>query len=181
MVLGATSFAFTPLPYFCGFEDTIENDTWELNTGINGMMAHNKWAIDTALSKLGAKSLYVSEDSGATSSFNNTNIQVVCYKTFDFDIGTYNLSFDYLVGGSADQLMQVCFVPFSQTTNSSSTSVLPWLANSKLVNSVAMESEIYNHSSWSQFQTVLHVSVSGQYKLVFIWSNNCNSPYNCRI
>ena len=55
-LLGFSQQVDIQLPYFCGFEDPVENANWVLSNGVNV----NQWIIGSAISREGQKSLYIS-------------------------------------------------------------------------------------------------------------------------
>ena len=61
------------LPYFCGFEaEDSETSQW----GINNGTATNAWYIDTVARDSGSYGLYVSQDGGASHTYNGTSISI---------------------------------------------------------------------------------------------------------
>lgn len=60
-----TPIAIAQIPYFCGFEDTVENNNWQLGDVWDINQAH----IGNAVAYSGNNSLYISDDGGLTNSY----------------------------------------------------------------------------------------------------------------
>ena len=67
------------LPFFCDFEDTVQNALWSLENGSNP----NAWFIGPATHNGGANSLYVSGDNGVSNSYTVGSADAVDYAFID--------------------------------------------------------------------------------------------------
>ena len=82
------------LPYFCNFEDTIQNGHWILNNGF----ALNRWYIGAqGANGINGNGLYISDDNGVSVSYDNTSsVTVFASNYIQFnDAPEFNLSFDW--------------------------------------------------------------------------------------
>ena len=81
------------LPYYCDFEDTVENAHWKFFLGSNT----NKWVVDTAINHGGERALYVSNDNGSTNAYTvNSSSRVWACRDLYFDphYSQFIISFD---------------------------------------------------------------------------------------
>ena len=99
------------LPFFCDFEDTIQNALWSLENGANS----NKWCIGTATNYGGINSLYVTGDNGVSNSYTVGAADAVDYAFIDVVIptpGEYGYSFDWKCNGErTNDYMRVALIP----------------------------------------------------------------------
>lgn len=162
------------LPYTCGFEDDAENAQWAL---VNGSCT-NQWYIGTAAKHEGEKGLYISQDGGATSSYNNNQTTTV-YAYRDIEIteaGAYTISFDYNVGGEGSGMYAYDYVmaylaPGSATFTASNSSYVS-IPDDYMPLSTERLSEQYD---WTTQTAQLPSVEPGSYKLVFMWCNDGSS------
>ena len=108
MTFLTVSVAPATLPYVCGFEDPVENDAWTFVQ--DGQV--NQWFIDTNVVTFDgtAHSMYVSQDSGTTNTYNSST-SAVCwaYRDIQFnDANEFELSFDWrCLGESSYDFLKV--------------------------------------------------------------------------
>ena len=159
--------AIVDLPYSQNFDNlsghgfTFSGSTdnpWLVGT------AQNNTTDDQGNTTTGG-ALYVSNDNGATASY-NTNITATSYASSPFmafgQYASYTLSFDYKAMGEATSYaiydyLTVHLVPFGGTVTESNA-ITPRLANV---------------SQWTTFTTTLPASyANGTYQLVFKWYND---------
>lgn len=85
------------VPYYCDFEDTVENALW--NTPVNVNVWNDKWHIGSYVSYSGSHSIYVTHDNGVTNLNNGFNLYdpVYAYRDFDLDplYPQYNITFKH--------------------------------------------------------------------------------------
>lgn len=117
LLAGATR-AQLPHSYYCDFEDAAENAQWGLNTPKNESYTWvNQWAIGSSVYSLGAQSMYISPDAGASAIYNKIEASrlMVAWRELKLEAGRYDLAFDWMMGGdSARAAMVVAWVPESQ-------------------------------------------------------------------
>ena len=160
------------LPFFCDFEDTIQNALWSLENGANS----NKWCIGTATNYGGINSLYVTGDNGVSNSYTVGAADAVDYAFIDVVIptpGEYGYSFDWKCNGErTNDYMRVALIPASETLVASTNppggyyffAEMPstWLP---LDGGVKLNLQ----SSWQNRTNVVHVPSAGTYHLAFIF------------
>ena len=83
------------IPFFCGFEDSVEISKWTLNP--QTAKAKDQWCIGTATRSEGRRSLYISNDSAQSAQHGVDNNVILAYRTIKFPekAGKYNISFDW--------------------------------------------------------------------------------------
>lgn len=163
--------------YQTDFEDKSEQEMWELNTGVLGEECVNKWYFGKPGANRGDVGLFVSND-GLSNNYDKMGVSVVAMRTFTFDEGDYELSFEWQAGGmSTIDGLYVCWIPIADSikTNSVNTSMLQkWVATYGL--SFGRDSLRLNQRSWNVVSDTLH-SDGGEYKLVFVWNNGVTGTY----
>lgn len=95
------------VPYSLGFEE-YEADMiadWHLNDGYDPSVTSEKWVIGSAIKSEGKRSLYISNDNGATCTFDSAFHTCMAYFDFTVPSGQYELSFDWRCLGSDDAYM----------------------------------------------------------------------------
>ena len=161
------------------FTDNFEGDIcWLL---INGDRT-NTWVIGDATNHGGSKSLYISNDGGATNAY-STNTESIVYATklVSLSAGQYAVSYDWKARGSEYDYLRAVLVPASvELTAGSSlptgfgTSVLPagWIA-------LDGGTFLTENSDWTTFETNdVEVTETGNYRVVFLWRNSVFNVYN---
>ncbi|MBQ9507929.1 MAG: fibronectin type III domain-containing protein [Bacteroidales bacterium] len=158
------------VPYYCDFENEEENAAWTI---VNGNR-HNKWFIAQAVNNTpnGYKSLYVSQDSGQTNSYNNGILSNVwAYRDIHFpEAAEFKLSFSWRSNGESccDYLQvllgtptpinadfagipdnaRVIFENLSETTNWSDTSII---LNNNYANTTQRLYFVWQSGLWDGF------------------------------
>ena len=92
------------VPFFCGFEDSVELAQWTLNEFTPD--AKDQWCVGPATSSEGRRCLYISNDSAQSAKHGLANNVVLAYRTIKFPekAAKYNISFDWKnVGGSNER------------------------------------------------------------------------------
>lgn len=165
---------YLQIPYFCGFEDTVENANWVFND-VSGSL--NKWKIGTAEKNIGDYGLYVSFDDGVTAGNNNTKNYVTVSREFTLQPGIpYDISFDWKNPGYGYGKLYICWIPASYTIPSTAalTDALPtWLKTWGVFDGDTLLS---GASVWQN--KTFNVTGTGQvYKLLFFWVNTASSTH----
>ncbi|MBR0170684.1 MAG: fibronectin type III domain-containing protein [Bacteroidales bacterium] len=149
-------------PYMTGFEE--DDDTgWEFANGSNG------WFIDTAAHNTGSYALYVSNDNGASNSYNITSTtNSYAYRYIQFDqAGDYILSFDWRAMGEGTSTRYDYMIAYLASSNAdfeaSTISTTGW---NNLTGYLNMQSE------WQTFSTIFSITTPGLYPMVFLWHND---------
>ena len=167
-----------PTPATIPFSDNFEsNSGWQNGGGYGGQ----QWTRGTAASNGGSYGFYVTNGStndtyGANNYSNYSSSGNWCYyayRTLSMSAGTYVVSYDWRANGeSTCDFLRVALVPASTTltdgTNSSvSSSSLPsgWIAADG-------GSKLNLSTTWASKSSSVTVPSTGEYNLVFIWSND---------
>ena len=179
------------LPYFCGFEDPLENANWTFRKGTN---FGNQWVIGSAVANYGNNSLYISHNNGTSAEYTNSKGSAISYRTFNLPQGTYQVDFDWMALGNGTDVMYVAWMT-SQTeivdlwatdNNGAGSGVKmyskPW--QSIVANGVTQRDTIMSsYATWQHGS--FEVNSSGNpVKLVFFWTNSqtkANNPGGCKI
>ena len=140
---------------------------WEL---INGTPS-NKWCWGTATSNGGTHSLYVSNDNGATTTYDGNNTKIFATKLLQFADGKYEFSFDWLCKGeSTYDFLRVALVPASITLTAGTdynTITQPGLPSGW----IALDGGKLNlQQSWQNKSVAINVA-AGNYYMVLAWRN----------
>lgn len=188
--VGAMAQTATSLPYSTGFEDAIDNASWQFANA-----TVNKWCIGAAANHGGSNALYISNDGGTSNKYtDNKKTTSFAYRTFHFEAYDYNLSFDWL-GQGEDKYdgMQVLILPSDVSLEGVDNTTLK-LGNISGFTITTTKSQIetagyirfhaadpYNTgypwiycktSSWITETMGFTISQEGDYNLVFIWEND---------
>ncbi|MBO6081270.1 MAG: fibronectin type III domain-containing protein [Bacteroidales bacterium] len=166
----ASFLTLPPYPYFCDFEDTIENSRWVLSNG----SYPSKWYIgnnaESGLNHL----LYISSDNGATNTYSNTSSYYTTNSVWAYrDIyinpayDTTYISFDCRVNGDYYDNLKV-FVANCVTPSGGSTPQ----------NATVLINGLYGQSSWQHHVYAIPSSAGGLRRLFFLWSNDSYDIYN---
>ena len=151
------------LPYFCNFEDTLENANWSLVNGTQGC----QWYIDTAANHTdgGMYGLYISSDSGATNVYSNSNSSVWAYRDIQFPEGNqFIVSFDWRGYGESTYDYMKVFVGTPSTVTAGSLANPPG----------STQLGYYNQKeTWQTENVVLGSSYANTtQRLYFLWHND---------
>ena len=150
------------LPYFCNFEDTVQNATWILQNGTEP----NQWFIGApGANGVAGNGLYISNDNGLTASFDSTAAStVMATKYIQFnDASEFALSFNWLaMGGYWEGYIMGYLVPTTYTITPGS--MIPY--------SYSVTPQLMGFSNWQNISVLLGAQYSNTVqKLVFIWYN----------
>lgn len=169
-----TRYATTATPYYCDFEDPLENINWVF---VNGSYT-NTWNIDTAANNTpnGNNALYISENDGATHEFSRDDVSDVwVYRDIYFDVTTaiYTLSFDWKGRGeiNGDDYMKI----YIGDTNS----IITAGNTTPPANAEQIGGSFYRQETWTTVNFTLPASYQGEMKrLIFYWHNDNSAGYN---
>lgn len=175
----------TALPFATGFEDDADNNLWVKAHASNS----NKWFTGSATSNGGSKSLYVSNDNGASNEYTMGSSQTsFIFRPFQFAAGDYTITFDWKCvgeyGTSPYDVMRVFVVPGDQdpvgassstgkigvtSVSTSSPTIVPagWTMLKNGANVC-----FGNSSAWDEYIGSIHIENGGAYNLVFMWVND---------
>ena len=160
-------------PFDDGFEGN--NCGWLLE---NGNLT-NQWHWGTATNNGGMRSIYVSNDGGATNTYTYTQAaHIYATKTFSLEQdGTYKFSYDWHAKGDvygAYDWMRVALVPATVEFTASSTAPSGLTAKEfpTTWQAIALDggAMLYNSVNWQNKAVEVELT-AGIYKMVFIWRN----------
>ena len=88
LIFSASIFAQDEIsiPYDCGFEDSVEISKWNLNFGPDSALCQDRWKIGNLDYSGGYNSLYISCDTGQTTSFGAKQNVVIAYRKIKFPL-----------------------------------------------------------------------------------------------
>ena len=135
--------------------------------------ATNSWEIGSALSNGGTSSVYISEDEGTSSSYDNT-IPTVAHAYKEFTVpaestGTITLNFDWkCLGETTYDFVRVFVAPTGTVTPTGGSEV------GFQYNVVSSTGRYSNSDSWTSASEDITslVSVGSTYKLIIQWKND---------
>ena len=151
------------VPYYCGFENNIDNHNWTL---LNNDLYSNNWIIGAATQNGGNNALYVSDDRGVTNHYSQNSCLIWAYRDIYFTPADgYEISFDWKSYGEYNDYLYF-FIYEKQDVESSYNSVDPY-------DLPGFNNQLYNNREWQTFTGTLDGSYSGTTKRIyFLWSNN---------
>jgi len=163
-----------PHTYYCDFEDEAENANWNLNKPKNeNYVWVNQWTIDTLVSSLGKKSLYITPDEGEHVGYARTESRVmIAWREMTLEEGRYDIAFDWMCGGDSSRACMIAaWVPEDQFENmycklNDDYKATKWINNNLLTFN---GSEVLNGGSvWSHAVDTLR-SDGKPHRLVFLF------------
>jgi len=170
---GVLFFVAPQIPAGMDYTQNFDGATHEWGLS-NGTQA-NKWAVGTATSNSGTKSLYISSDNGTTNSYNVLATSTVhAYRDIQMPtpLDQLELSFDWKGVGEASDYFRVWLVntDFTPTPGSAIGT-----ANTRLlIPATATSNNFTGQTAWTNFKYIIQGSTyAGTTKrLVFEWINN---------
>ena len=154
------------LPYFCGFEESDENRDWRLlNVG------DNRWYIGSAAYQSGNHGLYVSDDNGATNSYDayGSASNSWAYRDIYFTPGfsEYQIAFDYRgLGQSGNDRTRIFLGPPTLVVANAASSVTIPSQLEELGNGLNAD------VAWTSHTFTVDSTHAGHQRLYFLWSND---------
>lgn len=164
------------LPLTCGFEEFDPSlDSWVLEN----YTYTNKWIIDTAVhyGENSLRSLYISPDSGATSTYAGSASSVYASLLLNFETSnSYDFSFDWMANGeSTYDFIRAALVPASLDLPVPSGTTAPTgLSASAMPDGwIPLDggSKLNLVTDWQHLSQTMSVP-AGLYNLVFYWRND---------
>ena len=146
------------VPYFCDFEDTVENNAWTIATH-----GPNEWFTGNTVNQdmNGSNCLYISNDTGAHNEYNIYFVGVSwAYRDIYFTPATeYTLSFDWRAMGGNNAYRSVYL--------GEPTTVDLAYPYDNPSNSTTLLAKLYGQSSWQTANITLNSSWAGTTKRLF--------------
>ena len=154
------------LPYFCGFEDAIENSAWTIVNGNNA----NMWFIGADSNAVfdGDSALYISNDSGTTNAYSITsNSSVWAYRDIAFPDGASEFHISINWKGIAEECCDYLKVFIGDPA-----AVYAGLSTAPS-GATPLSGNLNNEANWKNETFVLGASYAGSVKrLYFLWYND---------
>ena len=164
--------------YSCNFDGDSDTAGWVF---VNGSQ-QNQWFIGTATHNSGTKSLYISDDNGASNSYSASTSFVYAYQEFTLDSGGYAISYDWKCQGEGNyDYIRVFLAPTTVTLpagaspNNTTTSTYTWGSEtlpSGCISLTGSSMKLNLQSSWQNVLSEIYVPTSGTWRLVFAWAND---------
>ena len=154
------------LPYTCDFEMANPNWSFYNNSG------NNKWHIGTATNNGGTKSMYISNDNGATNAYGTSYTNNWAYRDIFFPASTngYIISFDWkATAESCCDYMNVFIGNVVEITNANCSNYSSGFNGTTKLNSSNMNQQ----STFTNFNyTLPGYDTDGVRRLYFSWHND---------
>lgn len=166
-------------PYFCSFEDPVENNNWVFNSTTQTDMCNDRWYVGAATHTEGLKSLYISTNKGFMPNFGFTPNVVVAYRevTFPKSNNNYIFSFDWKNQATLGSGLYFCLIPKSQgapLSNPNGAAMGPlrgFIQRVKL--SDGSETDCMKGSStWQTATLSIPINMNQPMYVCFVWQNN---------
>ena len=165
------------LPYLCDFEDEAENANWVLNPKIEAIETENAWTIGNATAYASNRSLYVSQDNGATNTYDATNNVLIAYRDITLEEGNYDIAYDWVGMGNGNHgYLKVVFA--NRPTNSIKcigNGVEPTWVTSDTAKLTGKLDSLNNGDSWRHVQASFKIVPAHANKsttrILFVWVN----------
>ena len=162
-----TPIAIAQVPYFCGFEDAVENNNWQYVNGTNS----DRWCIGTAAFTEGETGLYISNDNGEHNKYTMLNsFTAWAYRDIYIDSTATDvlLSFDYRNALVPANSAKVFMGPPTTPSGNSVPQNAVQLGNS-LSTSI---------NEWKRANFLLDSTQRGLQRLYFLFYYSANSYYS---
>ena len=165
------------LPYFCGFEDEIENANWVLNPKIETINTENAWCIGNAVAYAGGdKALYVSRDGGASRKYAAMDNVLLAYRDITLDAGEYDIAYDWIGPGNKDKgYLKIVYEELPESElKCLGNNVEPWWVSSA-IQLMGNSTRLEGADSWLHVKARITIPVAQANKtntrLIFLWVN----------
>lgn len=169
-------------PYLCDFEDSLMARQW-VTLGENQV---NQWYVGTAANNTpqGEKSLYVSQDNGATNTYSGGQRALsYAYRMLMLDTADYIFSFDWrCLGDESFHFFRAFLVPANSIPAAGTfplTSNLHVALPSGWIDLNPQNHYFSGSSDWTTHTQPISISSIGEYALLFMWENDeyaANNP-----
>ena len=158
-------------------DDFTDASKWKL---INGTKT-NAWTIGDAATTDDSKAIYISNDGGTTNDYSNSYAAVYATKLFHFAEGTYNISYDWKANGHTNyDYLRVAIAP-ANTVLTAGNNLYTNLNYQEVPNGwIAIDggSQLKGNSSWANKEVEATIAETGDYMVVFAWTNDDSNPRN---
>ena len=169
-----TADPYFDLPFLCSFNDVSLNSKWNFSSGSH----QNAWYIGNALGNSDNSSLYISQDGGATNTYNRdvTGISYAFVNLSLPDTGNYNYRFDWRSNGQAGyDFLRVALAPISFAPEGGTYAPNGFTSTSLPLEWIALDGGsqlVGDTSQWTTIESEAHITSPGIYRLIFCWYNH---------
>ena len=168
--------------YYCDFEHPNDTTGWRFDKN-KISTDKSSFVIGKAIHRIGARSLYVSSDGGATAGYTSSanGYSIVAYRKFTLSAGLYDLAFDLRIVGDGRSDNDVLRVAYFPTTRADGTAQLPpTAAMGQLFPKLVTDNpfidnyrrQVFSGMSWNKIQGTLNIPQDGDYYLAFYFKEN---------
>ena len=173
MATFTTADPYYEIPFYSNFSNYEDNAKWNLSNGQHA----NAWVIGSALGNGDLYSLYISQDGGATNSY-NTNVTGISYAYVNLtftDTGNYNYRFDWRSNGQSNyDYLRVALAPLSFAPQGGGSIPAGFSPNTLPVDWISLDggSQLYGDTNgWTTVEREVHIATPGIYRLLFAWTD----------
>ena len=172
------------LPFECGFEDSLDIVPWTLNYGSNAPKCQDQWMIGNLDFNGGLKSMYISCDTGKTTTYGASPNVIVAYRTFRLDslpggkCGV-DVSFDWKCAGEIGSttlgflLVAANRMPLRNLEAIATSGALP---NALRNTDCTLYGATGAWQTWVSPANKYMLKEKTDYLLIFIWQNSNKNP-----
>ena len=155
------------VPYNTGFEPGQD---------VSWMFANNQnaWCIGNATNNGGNRALYISNDSGQSNAYDESNTSVsYAYKTLYLTSTAYTISYDWKGNGESNyDYLRVFLVPSSVVINAGSDNGISTTGAPNGWIALDGGSKLNSQTTWQHVQQTFTPNLAGGYYLLFCWQND---------
>lgn len=183
--LSAQQNLMVSIPYSMGFEATGNDSTeladglWVLNAGAQAAQCNDQWMTGTAVHSDGRQSLYIVGDTTLNPTYGNAANLQFAYRDFQFPVGSYTLTFDWLNAGGANTALYVGFVSYNPSIQMGAYTYVTANATSGAMPDVLTKNNcsgaLYGQDTWQSYTFSKNINVSAGstsvYRVYVAWSN----------
>ena len=162
------------MPYSCGFEDATENAEWTfVNTRNNARFVVGANSNNSVLT--GDSALYVADAAGSYGYYESGSCNIYAYRTFLFEPGDYQFSFDWKSNGESERDFGRVFLAPTDVTISTESKFGPDKLDTTRYIRLHDTDKLSGSAAWNKATTVFTIQEPVNYHLLVQWSNDVSS------
>ena len=159
------------MPYACGFEDASENAEWTfVNTRNNARFVIGGNSNNSVLT--GDSALYVADGVGSYGYYETGSCNIYAYRTFLFEPGDYQFSFDWKSNGESERDFGRVFLAPTDVTISTESKLGPDKLDTTRYIRLHDGDKLTGSATWNKSTTVFTIQEPVNYHLLVQWSND---------
>lgn len=189
LIFSASIFAQDEIsiPYDCGFEDSVEISKWNLNVGREANQCLDKWMIGNLDYSGGYNSLYISCDTGQTTSFGAKQNVVIAYRKIKFPsyLDSINkkgvsidIAFDWKCMGEKDNIMLNFYFKSADPNRFNINNIGSTLNKGIIPRTWALgnaDATLYSSRKWQTWtspnESKYKIKGGDEFYVIFVWQN----------